>query len=624
MPTTPAKHTVLGGLLRVTAATLSAGAALVSILSYTGRRATVARGAEAPPPAADRAHRLSLAPLADTMSAVGDSMQLAALVTDDRGAALLGIAPVWTSADPAVAEVDQAGTVVSRGPGSTAVIVRVGRLEARARVTVEPRPTAIQPRDTMVRVAEGERLRAEAVAADARGHPIAGAPLRWQAGDAAVASVDSLGEVTGVSPGRGTVAVSLGELRAEIGVEVVPVPTSITVLAGEEQRGPAGRALATAVTAQIVSRTGRPIPGAVATFQVRGAGTVSPPADTADARGTVSTVWTLDSAPGRQQLAVAVEGIAVSPVVTAEADPIPANTRLALAGELVPATAGDSLVEPVVLRVTDSAGVALADLPVAWTALDGGRLAPLGARTDSLGEARALWRLGPRAGRQRIRVQVGNARTMPPFTASTVALAGAAESLAVSGGDRQGGRAGSALARPILVRVRDRAGNPVAGAAVSAVPTAGSVADSVVRTDSSGVARVRWTLGRAAGAQKLVVSLAGGSARREVVAGASAGPPARLAFVAPPATATAGRPAGSGIVLELTDALGNAVAGQRITLATTSGALSPARATTDKTGRIRVQWTPGRKPGPATLTATAGTGVRAKLTVGVTRPRPGS
>jgi hypothetical protein len=75
------------------------------------------------------------------------------------------------------------------------------------------------------------------------------------------------------------------------------------------------------VTAQVVSRTGRPIPGVAATFQVRGAGGAAPALDTADARGTVSTVWTLDPSPGRQQLAIAVEGVPVSPVVTAEADP---------------------------------------------------------------------------------------------------------------------------------------------------------------------------------------------------------------------------------------------------------------------------------------------------------------
>jgi hypothetical protein len=310
-------------------------------------------------------------------------------------------------------------------------------------------------------------------------------------------------------------------------------------------------------------------------------------------------------------------------VVTAEADPLPANTRVALASELAPATAGDSVLEPVVVRVTDSMGMALADLPITWSALDGGRLLPLGARTDSLGEARALWRLGPRAGRQRIRVQVGNARSMPPFTSGTVALAGRAESLVVRGGDRQSGRVGAPLARPLLVRALDRAGNPVPGVSLTAAPGAGSVTDSAVQTDSSGTARLRWTLGREAGAQKLSIGLAEGKSRLELTAAATAGAPARLTFVGAPASVTAGRPLANGLVVELTDAFGNPVGGQRVTLATTSGAVSRARAETDKAGRLRVKWTPGSKAGTATLTARlGGSEVRGKQTISVTAPRP--
>jgi hypothetical protein len=268
-------------------------------------------------------------------------------------------------------------------------------------------------------------------------------------------------------------------------------------------------------------------------------------------------------------------------------------------------------------------GMALADLPITWSALDGGRLRPLGARTDSLGEARALWRLGPRAGRQRIRVQVGNARSMPPFTSGTVALAGRAESLVVRGGDRQSGRVGAPLARPLLVRALDRAGNPVPGVSLTAAPGAGSVTDSAVQTDSSGTARLRWTLGREAGAQKLSIGLAEGKSRLELTAAATAGAPARLTFVGAPASVTAGRPLANGLVVELTDAFGNPVGGQRVTLATTSGAVSPARAETDKAGRLRVKWTPGSKAGTATLTARlGGSEVRGKQTISVTAPRP--
>ena len=109
--------------------------------------------------------------------------------------------------------------------------------------------------------------------------------------------------------------------------------------------------------------------------------------------------------PGRQRITVAVEGVAAAPVLTAEADPVPGNTRVTLAEAELVGTVGDTIGSPVVARLTDSLGRALADVPITWTAADGGSLTALAPRTDSLGEARALWRLGPKAGRQRARIQ---------------------------------------------------------------------------------------------------------------------------------------------------------------------------------------------------------------------------
>ena len=77
---------------------------------------------------------------------------------------------------------------------------------------------------------------------------------------------------------------------------------------------------------------------------------------------------------------------------------------------------GYPLPDTVMVRVADTIGTALVDVPVAWTALDKGTVEVIHERTDSLGEARAVWTLGPRAGRQRLRVQAGNARTIPPVT----------------------------------------------------------------------------------------------------------------------------------------------------------------------------------------------------------------
>ena len=201
------------------------------------------------------------------------------------------------------------------------------------------------------------------------------------------------------------------------------MPGSITVLGGEGQRAAAGKSLPIPVSAQIVSRTGRPMPGVAAAFHSPSVGASPEPAtDTSDARGMVQTLWRLGDIPGRQQLTISVDGVAVTPALGAEADPVPANAKVELAAPLPGGQVGDTL--PVGIRVIDSLGMGLADVPVSWSALDGGAVTAPASRTDSLGEARATWKLGSKAGRQRVRVQVGNPRTMPAFTATAGAGAG--------------------------------------------------------------------------------------------------------------------------------------------------------------------------------------------------------
>jgi hypothetical protein len=600
--------TFLGGTFKMMAGALSAGAALVSILSYTSAYA----------PLATKAHRLAVTPAGDTATSIGDTLQLAAIATDDRGAGLTGVTPTWTSAEPQVASVDQAGTVVARGPGATAIIVRVGEKETRARITVLQQGAALRLADSVLRVPEGEHHKAGLWVEDARGHAIRGATVRWEAGDAAVATVDSTGEVTGVSPGSSTLTATSDQLRATLPVEVVPVPASITVIAGEDQRAPAGKTLGSQVTAQVVSRTGRPVAGVPVSLVLKSAqGTVLPEVDTSDARGMVQGTWTLGPVPGRQQLALQVENVSVSPVLTAEAEPVAANTRIAVVGDSLSAEVGDSLAEPVVIRVTDSVGLALADVPVAWSTPDGGKVTGLGTRTDSLGEARAQWILGPKAGRQRVRAQVGSVRFVPPFTAQATAKSGAAASVAIKSGDKQNGTVGKALAQPVVVRAVDRNGNAVPGASIKVSAADGRAADTLVTADSAGLARIQWTLGQKAGAQRLAVKVARRDEAVEATANARAGDPTSMKFVTTPA-APSGKASGKPVVVEVADTYGNPVANRSVSFSATGGTLSSARVVTNSSGRASVVWKVGtakstKAPAGTLVAKLTGTDVKASI-----------
>jgi hypothetical protein len=261
--------------------------------------------------------------------------------------------------------------------------------------------------------------------------------------------------------------------------------------------------------------------------------------------------------------------------------------------------------------------VALVDVPVAWTAADDGSVLAAESRTDSLGEARARWTLGPKSGTQRVYIQVGSARTVPRFAVSATAQAGPAAKATVIGNAKHEGVVGSTLRPAVEIRVLDRAGNEVPGATVTLNPASGTVADSVVTTDSIGRALVAWTLGRTAGVQHLTVKVDGVERPIEIVARARAAAPANLTFVAPKPGME--KRAVQSLDVDLTDAYGNPVADQPVVFSTKFGTVSPARVMTDTHGRAHTRWTPASKVGRRTLVA-AVKGSEARTTFALEAP----
>jgi hypothetical protein len=584
----------------------------VSILSYTHSLKAKYEPDSLAVGALSTVRWIGISPTVDTATAIGDTIQLAVTATDARGNALLGAPTVWSSSDSSVASVDSAGTVITRGPGGTAIMVAVGDKSVKARVYVVQRATALRVSgDTLLRVPEGDRGKALARLVDARGHEIAGSSARWRSADPSIAAVDSVGNAIGVAAGRTTFTASSDAMVAQLPVEVYPVPSSLTVLSGDGQRALAGRRVAQPVTVQVVSRSGRPISGVPVRFALEeGAGRVEPQADSSDAQGIARASWTLGGFPGRQTLTVTADGISSPTLVTAEAEPVAANTRVTVVSEGVEGRAGSTLSEPVVVRVTDTSGVALVAVPVAWSAGNEGSVLASESRTDSLGEARARWTLGPRSGTQRAYVQVGSPRTVPRFAVTATALAGAAAKASVVGTTKHEASVGQVLRPAVEIEVLDRAGNVVPEVPVKLLPASGTVADSVLSTNSTGRVAISWTLGRTAGVQHLTAKVEGIDRPIEISARARAARPANLAF-ATPKPGTANRAVHS-LDVDLTDAYGNPVADQPVVFSTKFGSVSPARVMTDIRGRAHTRWTPGSKVGKRTLVAAVkGTEARA-------------
>jgi hypothetical protein len=605
------------------AATVSTCAALVSILSVARTYGMV--GEAGPSTLAIgplAAAWVGLSPSTLTATSIGDTMHLAATVTNKSGSVLVGSWLQWTSDDTTIATVNADGTVIARGPGTTTIMLLVGSHIARSRVTVKPEPYAVQfiP-DTGIVVPEGGHTRIRPHVVDRHGYVIPSAMPSLRIADTSIAAADTSGLIIANTPGRTTLEATAAGITAKTDVRVVAVPTSLAHVSGTEQHASAGRPLPSPVVIRVLSLRGRPIAGVPVHFTTaEGQGLADPATVITDSLGRARTTWTLGEIPGPHRLFARTESLDSALTVFAEADPVAANVRHVILDDAQVAVAGDTLPARIGVRVTDSLGRALVDIPVSWSVGAADSIVASAERTDSLGEARARWLLGPRAGEHRARVQIGATRAIPAYPVTAIARPALAKDVILKSGQGQRGMVGATL-QPIAIRVMDRFSNPVAGATVTISPAHGTVTDSVLATDSAGVASVRWTLGGTLGTQKLVARVSGVAKPLEVTATASIGRASKAVFGTATATGVAGKAMPSPVSVTITDSYGNTITGATVSFTVTGGSVSVTKVKTDARGRAATRWTFGAKAGKQVLTASvSGTPARATLEAEVSAP----
>jgi hypothetical protein len=197
----------------------------------------------------------------------------------------------------------------------------------------------------------------------------------------------------------------------------------------------------------------------------------------------------------------------------------------------------------------------------------------------------------------------GSALGIQPVTISATAVAGAATAIVAVSGDGQRGTAGALLPKSIVVRVVDATGSGVADAALSLAPSGGTLADTALVTDSTGVARTRWTMGHSAGDYTVAIHYEGIKKVLKVTAHAGPAAAANLAFDDMPGERRSRDAAKAKKLFALvTDVYGNPVPEAKVTFSVKSGTVTPNRAVSDARGRAALTWKLGSKVGEQTLT----------------------
>ena len=144
--------------------------------------------------------------------------------------------------------------------------------------------------------------------------------------------------------------------------------------------------------------------------------------------------------------------------------------------------------------------------------MDGSEVLPnLTVRTDVMGVATVGgWILGTTPGTHEVTVEVPG---LVPVVLTATAETGPPSLLVKGSGDEQSGVVGTLLSAPLVVRVTDTHGNPVAGSTITFGPASGdgSVFPTQVSSDSNGTAATDWTLGSSQGSQSVGASIEAGA-----------------------------------------------------------------------------------------------------------------
>ena len=388
-------------------------------------------------------------------------------------------------------------------------------------------------------------------------------------------------------------------------------PATITIVQGDGLSGRVGELLPAPLVVEVLDGAERPVPGATVVIELTGAA-AEPDTLSTDAQGRASAEITLGSQVGEASGAVRV----IAPASPADVRATFALTALAssangmvgLSGDGQTATAGAELPEPLVVEVTDAFGNPIEGVGVAWTAEGGGSVSAASSVTDPAGRASGSRTLGPTAGTQTT-LASSEGLAGSPVVFTHTATAGSASGVRIVAGDDPTAPPRATLPEDLVVAVVDEAGNPVVGAAVTWVVTAGggTVTPATGSTDAAGRASTKWTLGTAAGTNT-VQAIVSGVGQAEFSATAAAGTASKILIVSgDDQTGAAGSRLASSLVVQVLDASDNPVSGLAVTWRVESGggSVSPGSATTGSDGRASTSWTLGSATGRQRVQASA-------------------
>lgn len=139
---------------------------------------------------------------------VGATAALSATVKDAQGNVMTGQTIAWTTSNASIATVNSTGMVTAVAAGSATITATCAGKSGSAAVTVTAAPpvvTTVTVSPSTASVSVGATVSLTATVKDAQGNVMTGQSITWSTNNAAAATVNSNGVVSGIAAGSATV-----------------------------------------------------------------------------------------------------------------------------------------------------------------------------------------------------------------------------------------------------------------------------------------------------------------------------------------------------------------------------------------------------------------------------------
>jgi adhesin/invasin len=468
---------------------------------------------------------------------------------------------------------------------------------------------------TFAVTAGGGSLSATSVTTDASGRASAVLTLGPTAGSANNVVTATIGELPAVTFAASAIA---------------GPPAILKKVSGDGQAAFVGAQVANPIVVKVTDAYSNPVQGVVVSFTAAGGGNVNPASTTTGANGEAQAAWTLGPTVNGNTVTAAA-GSLTAVTFNALAAPPPDAKVLAVSGTPQSGTVATALGLPLLVQVSTATNVPIQGVTVDFEVTPSGAatLSPPQGTTGSNGQAQVSVTLGQTAQDFTITASVAGVAQTASFSAT--ANPDIPARLVIVSGNGQSAPAGTALDKPLVVKVTDQYSNPLSGVAVSfAVGSGGGSLSGVSpATGANGQAQASLTVGTVAGTDNNTVTVtSAGLQGVSFTASVTAGAPASIAAVSGDGqSGVVASILSAPLVVKVTDQYSNPVPNATVSFAVSPGGatVNPSSAKTDTQGRAQATLTLGTAAGSVSVSASVvGAAVPAVFSATATPGSPAS